>query len=308
MNPNSSPYRVFPFDFADRRCVGRALNLLRLVFRATPFSEEWWEWKYRNNPFGTPQGWFAEDAQGEMVALRLLWPWRFRFAGTTYRAYQPVDTATHPAHTGKGLFSQLTRAAIEAVSSEEAFLFNFPNEQSFPANRRLGWEEVSSSRWLILPSGITALRHLGRRDTFPDGFKIPDTISSSSQSLFATDWDESSLRWRFANHPFHHYFAFDSSTGTVIYRIRKIHGIPAAVMIHVAATDYQELIPLFFLHLADRGIPLVLYNGHYPAVFSSLSSRTFSFRGGQVMHFVVRDLVAERRNNLILQLSDSDYY
>ena len=67
----------------------------------------------------------------------------FRRGGSTLHAVRAVDTATHPDHQGRGLFTALTMHALEACRAEGvAFVFNTPNAQSRPGYLKMGWREV----------------------------------------------------------------------------------------------------------------------------------------------------------------------
>ena len=62
---------------------------------------------------------------------------------STLRAVRAVDTATHPDHQGRGLFTALTLHALEACRAEGvAFVFNTPNDVSRPGYLKMGWREV----------------------------------------------------------------------------------------------------------------------------------------------------------------------
>jgi hypothetical protein len=55
-------------------------------------------------------------------------------------AGQAIDTFVHPAHRKRGVFKALTiRALAEAKQNGYQFIFNFPNENSFPLYLKLGW-------------------------------------------------------------------------------------------------------------------------------------------------------------------------
>ena len=70
-------------------------------------SSQLFAWKHVDNPFGPSPGWVAV-ADGEIVGVRLFMRWRFRRGTTTVSAVRAVDTATHPDHRGRGLFTALT--------------------------------------------------------------------------------------------------------------------------------------------------------------------------------------------------------
>lgn len=101
----------------------------------------WFDWKYGANPYVNEPPVFVAERDGEIVGARPFMVFRIRGGSATRLALQPADTMVHPDHRRKGLFTRMTERAIEAYAAEEpAFCFNFPNSQSLPGYRKLGWE------------------------------------------------------------------------------------------------------------------------------------------------------------------------
>lgn len=110
-------------------------------------SEAFWRWKHQANPFGHSYGIYAWDDAARLAAgLRVLMRWTYhRPARQPYRAVRAVDTATHPAYQRQGIFSTLTRQAIEDLTNEGVhFIFNTPNRRSLPGYLKLGWQIVAA--------------------------------------------------------------------------------------------------------------------------------------------------------------------
>lgn len=109
---------------------------------ATRKTMAFWKWKHVDNPFGGSIGLCAySKSTRRLVSIRPLMLWKFKLSDrTVVNGLRPVDTVTHPDWRGKGLFSELTKAAIENVNSNSfSLLFNTPNANSFPGYIRLGW-------------------------------------------------------------------------------------------------------------------------------------------------------------------------
>jgi GNAT superfamily N-acetyltransferase len=102
---------------------------------------ELFRWKHLDNPFG-PSFMLVAERDGRLVGLRAFMRWRLRSGAGTLRAVRAVDTATHPDYQGMGVFSRLTRAALEAMAGEVDLVFNTPNDKSGPGYLKLGWREV----------------------------------------------------------------------------------------------------------------------------------------------------------------------
>jgi GNAT superfamily N-acetyltransferase len=100
-------------------------------------------WKHRANPFGPSPAWVAVGPDGALLGFRTFLRWEFEEQGRVVRAVRAVDTATHPDARGRGVFTRLTRHALDAVAAEGVwFVFNTPNAQSRPGYLKMGWVPV----------------------------------------------------------------------------------------------------------------------------------------------------------------------
>jgi GNAT superfamily N-acetyltransferase len=106
--------------------------------RRTP---EFFRWKHVDNPFGRSLMLVAES-EGRIVGLRAYMRWRFVASGEPVRAVRAVDTATHPDVQRRGIFSKLTREALEQLKGQADLVFNTPNEKSLPGYLKMGWRTV----------------------------------------------------------------------------------------------------------------------------------------------------------------------
>ena len=78
---------------------------------------------------------------GAPVAARGLW--RNDIEGK--EAYQPGSTCVLSICRGKGIFKEMTMQAISKLS-ETAYIYNFPNPNSFPGYMKMGWKLLSDYR------------------------------------------------------------------------------------------------------------------------------------------------------------------
>jgi GNAT superfamily N-acetyltransferase len=154
------PYVVRPYEVTDEEGV---LRLLRVTLGAGPLGErsaEFFRWKHLQNPFG-PSLMLVADARGEIIGLRAFMRWRFDAAGQEIRAVRAVDTATHPDHQGRGIFSRLTSQAIDLLRADTDLIFNTPNEKSLPGYLKLGWRVVGRAPVLLrIKHPVRLLRNL----------------------------------------------------------------------------------------------------------------------------------------------------
>jgi GNAT superfamily N-acetyltransferase len=197
---------------------------------ARPRTPEFFRWKHFESPFGQSFIWVACSPEGEIVGLRAFMRWDFEVGLRRLLAVQAVDTATHPAFRRRGIFSGLTRTAVDVVRKQGvALVFNTPNVYSRPGYLKLGWVDVGPMTPMIrLLRPLRFLTHSVRAGL---GQSIPDPSPPSGSDLISglgelfvegSDFDElrlqsdrvnpdrpllqtrrtmEYLRWRYAAHP-----------------------------------------------------------------------------------------------------------
>jgi GNAT superfamily N-acetyltransferase len=130
-------------------------------------------WKHVDNPFGRSPAWIALDGD-RVVGLRVLLRWEFDRPGGGARAVRAVDTATDPGYQGRGIFSALTRRAIEELTVEGVhFIFNTPNDQSRPGYLKMGWQVVGRLSVSARPRSPWALTRMAGARTPADLWSTP---------------------------------------------------------------------------------------------------------------------------------------
>ena len=135
-------------------------------------------WKHHESPFGRSPAWVAVDpgAGDRVVGFRTFSRWRFDRGGETVPAVRAVDTATHPDYQGRGIFSLLTRHALEALRDEGvAFVFNTPNDKSRPGYLKMGWQLVERLPVAATVRSPGSLVRLARARTPADKWSAPSS-------------------------------------------------------------------------------------------------------------------------------------
>ena len=123
-----------------------------------PRFHDLFRWKHELNPFGPSLMMVAVDAD-RIVGFRAFMNWRFERGDRVLRAVRAVDTVTHADYQGRGIFSLLTRAALEQLRKDEVdFVFNTPNDLSRPGYLKMGWRDVGR-----LPISVRFVGPLGIR-------------------------------------------------------------------------------------------------------------------------------------------------
>lgn len=205
---------------------------------------ELFRWKHLDNPFGASPAWVAECA-GELVGFRTFLRWRWVGpGGTRYAAVRAVDTATHPEHQGKGIFTLLTRHALVDLAQDGVdFVFNTPNDQSRPGYLRMGWRELGRVPVVVRPAGPGALRRMAKSRQPADKWSLATAAGVPALDFFTddeatarllattpvsrrlvTDRSPAFLRWRYRLGPLH-YRCFPLGDrvedGAIVFRVRQ---------------------------------------------------------------------------------------
>ncbi|MGH2735860.1 MAG: GNAT family N-acetyltransferase, partial [Actinomycetota bacterium] len=135
-------YDVHPYSDSDEP---RVLHLLKTSLGEGPTgirTDHFFRWKHVDNPFGRSFMLIAEH-EGNLVGFRSFMRWRLQAAAGELHAVRAVDTATHPEYQGRGIFSRLTRDALDALTGDADLVFNTPNDKSGPGYLKMGWTRVA---------------------------------------------------------------------------------------------------------------------------------------------------------------------
>jgi GNAT superfamily N-acetyltransferase len=148
-----------------------------LGITSAPCEREYLRWLYGENPWGGAVG-FNAYAGDELAAHYATIPVEAVLDGAPAKGLLSLNTATHPAHQGKGLFTRLaeqTYAHARELGYE--FVVGVANANSTPGfTRKLGFQLVAPLDVLVGIGGFAASR---------DG-----------DVGFALAWTEAALRWR----------------------------------------------------------------------------------------------------------------
>jgi glycosyltransferase involved in cell wall biosynthesis/GNAT superfamily N-acetyltransferase len=234
-------YELRPMTDEDEPAVLRLLGL-SLGWTDDDRSRRLYAWKHLDNPFGRSPGWVAVDPSDGVVGVRLFMRWRFRRGTTAVDAVRAVDTATHPNHRNRGLFTALTLTALDACAAEGvAWVFNTPNEQSRPGYLEMGWREIGRLPAAVRPTSARHLEAVARSRVPADRWSLPIDVGtdvaswlahpsadrpgsprgvSSTDRRLRTDWSDDVLRWRYGLAPLHYRVVADDGA-TVIVRLRR---------------------------------------------------------------------------------------
>jgi N-acetylglutamate synthase-like GNAT family acetyltransferase len=199
-----------------------------------PKSEVFFRWKHVDNPFGASKIIIAEE-DGKLIGIRAFMFWKW-IAGEKQRtAVRAVDTATDPAHQGKGIFTRLTMQAVQECTADGVdFVFNTPNPISKIGYLKMGWYENGKLPLLIKPAFCIPLRMNAEASNTLlndyDAAKALQSLSSSWQIIsttkkFQTPLHYAYLQWRYAECPVARYGALiEPGQFGCIFRLKPLRG------------------------------------------------------------------------------------
>jgi hypothetical protein len=172
-------------------------------------------------------------ADGRLAGFRTFLRWRFEEDGTPLEMVRAVDTATHPDHQGQGIFSRLTRHAVEEMTAAgRAAVYNTPNDQSRPGYLKMGWHVLGRPQILVMPdTPLTVVRMLRAREAAAK-WSEPVTVGEPAALVGDTDVRPSSpgsirrrspegyARWRYGFEPLQ-YRSVEVRGGRMVFRVRR---------------------------------------------------------------------------------------
>ncbi|QQR85973.1 MAG: GNAT family N-acetyltransferase [Flavobacteriales bacterium] len=137
--------------------IAQATALLRNVFpKASHFTEPVVRWQYLDNPDGHVVG-FNAFAGAVLAAHYVAIPLVARVHGKEERGLLSLNTATHPDHQGKGLFTKLANLTYEAAAREGfGFVIGVANANSTHGfTKKLGFQLVAPLMAMVGVGPIT---------------------------------------------------------------------------------------------------------------------------------------------------------
>lgn len=218
-------------------------------------------WKHGENHFGPSPIWVAEDevdGRLEIVGVRAMMLWElYRPAdGRTLRMARAVDTATLPSHQGRGIFSALTLAAVEALRDEGRHaIFNTPNAKSGPGYLKMGWTSLGPVPVRVRPRRAGSMVAMIRGRTAAERWGLPCRVGLAPEEALAdaarveallaalptpvriqTPLTVGYLRWRTGFEPLGCRVALVGSEledGLIVFRVRQRGGLRQLSLLHV---------------------------------------------------------------------------
>lgn len=166
----------------DKLSTSQHTELLSSVFPNTKkFSHEFLKWEYADNPIGNIIGFNAYMGE-KLAAHYVTQPVIVKLKGVETKGLLSLNTATHPDHQGKKLFTTLADMTYKyAYENGYDFVYGVANANSTPGFiNKLGFQFVTP---LLTKIGFGSIPNVKLSDEFD----------------FVRVWDKESLAWRLKN-------------------------------------------------------------------------------------------------------------
>ncbi len=201
------------------------------------------DWLYRRNPNGECRIALALDGDGSYVGMMALIPFRMTNGSAIIDTVAVVHVLVHPKCRGRNLFVRMILAVNQERQRTDEWLIGHPNESATP-----GWHRTKMVFRTV--DDVRVRLPLLRRSRWRSGqaVRLSEAILASCDLSALDDWrrtlgspalavDCAFLKWRFLDHPIHHYELFGWLDGDRLlgYYVRRRFRMPLVWL----AVDWQ---------------------------------------------------------------------
>lgn len=253
-------------------------QLLHLSFpnRKDKFSIAYLNWQYADNPVGSIVG-FNAYMDDVLAAHYVTMPIYMTIEGEKILGLLSLNTATHPEHRGKRLFTVLAEKTYE-YAAENGYKFV------------IGVANANSTHGFI--------KHLGFKLIGPLTFKVGVGINIYQRNdyTFSSCWDKDTIEWRLKNPSMEYYKNGDMIVSPIKPGVKKL-------IYH----DKDGLVSLNKLH----GRPINLYIGYGANLSKGFYCGVPNFVEHSPFNLIFRDLTDFKfpevtKDNILFELIDFD--
>jgi GNAT superfamily N-acetyltransferase len=247
-------YFIFHFN-RDVKLISSFLKSASLAHHQKLNDENWFYWKFRDNPFG--ESILACAIEGEtIVGCVALGMQDFYHDGLMIKSAISFETFVHPNHQGKGIFKNLIELAeFEAKKRKVLFLLNFPNSNSLRGFLKSGWDNLDCSEyWLNVNSFLKIIfKFKELKKTFtPNPSNLKINLKTKNLTLkspfvykgesFQSVVTEEYLKWRFFTYPNSEYQIINNKDYYTIARIGYRGKLKETQVLLVKSYNFKEVL------------------------------------------------------------------
>lgn len=217
--------------------------------------EEWFNWKFKHNPYGEAILACAID-DDKIIGCVALGKHILNVKGVKYYCALSYETFVHPNYQGKGLFKKLiSLAEQEAIKQDIQVLINFPNSNSLPGFTKMTWKKLDIPEyWIKLINIYNVFKNYKdiKKSYIPLQTNFKDLKRYEyKEKLYDNIYIETSqefFNWRFYQYPVNNYHIINDNENFAIGRLGK-RGKLLELQILISTGDFNpnEMIKLFRL-------------------------------------------------------------
>jgi hypothetical protein len=252
--------QIRPYQKGDEKYLSA---ILEKIYHRT-FTNEYWWWKYLENPMGA-HFCYCAVMEGRVVGFAGAIPYRIKLKNRKITAAQLTDLAVEPGLQGKKVFSPLQKASISAFFNTTEAFYGFTNEDSyrvyhgmpgvdyaFHVPRMIKVLNVTAFLKQRIPSGIiagvvgavanAALAVVGMlwKKRVSSGIRIRsvDVIDPAADEFLKEVSaafpimhvrDHHYLNWRYARNPLHRHAIFTAEEGNRLVGLMVLRDEPDTI-------------------------------------------------------------------------------
>lgn len=202
---------------------------------------EWFNWKFRENPFGETILACAEENE-KIIGCVAYGMQPFWLNDEKLNGVLSFETFVHPEFQGRGVFGNLLRIAEkEVINREVDLMLNFPNSNSLIGFLKYGWKQIDKPEYwikgksfLTIPLSLKDLRKaLQTEKSNLNDLKAPLSFSQNPVKNLTSLITFEYLKWRFFSHPVSEYVVINNDDLYSIIRMGKRGQIKEAQVLFI---------------------------------------------------------------------------
>jgi GNAT superfamily N-acetyltransferase len=223
----SMTMEVRPLDTTHSAGIRDSLALFKLVY-GRDMTEQFYRWRFVDNPFGPPLVSLLWDAD-LLVGHYSVCPTRMLVQSRTILGGQSMTTMTHPDYRNRGVFTLLANDLYRRMLDMRVQLvWGFPNTNSHHGFvHKLGWTDIG----LVVTLTCHLARFVSTSAAVTDTAQVPPYVTDLCMRLddgriHPSLRDAAYMQWRYLDNPVQRY---------------RLFALPASTDAFVVAKDYDTL-------------------------------------------------------------------
>lgn len=231
------------------------LELINLIQPNIPWSKEYFEWQFFENPIGSAKIYGIKNIEKKVVAIYSAVPKKIKLKDYILKGRMIQDVMTHPDYRGQGYLHKLSAICLEDMKKNNEIGYTFPNEKSEKSFRRNNWHELCT-----IPLRTKIIRQNLNNKTDLDITRVEGNFDQTVSSIWqhsgikiGINRDTKYLNWRYKK-PGSKYFKFilNSNQGILILKIFKDKQTSFLHICDLVVKENKKVLILSALEFAEQ--------------------------------------------------------